>query len=111
MNMDSLENLRNKILNKTAIIGVIGLGYLGFPLFLGFAKNNYMTFGFDIDRKKIDKINSGQSYIKYITSEEVINLLENKYLKATYNFSDIGLCDIIICVPTPLTENRELNIS
>lgn len=112
MNMDSLENLRNKILNKTAIIGVIGLGYVGFPLFLGVAKNNYMTLGFDIDHKKIDKINSGQSYINYITSEEVINLLENKNLKATYNFSDIRQCDIIIiCVPTPLTENKEPNIS
>ncbi len=102
------EILLNKIADKTAIVGVIGMGYVGLPLVLEFAQKEFEVVGFDVDKKKILMLNNGQSYIKHISSEKIKNAVDNKKFKATSNFSLISSCDaIIICVPTPLDAHRE----
>ena len=99
--------LKEKIKNKKAIIGVIGLGYVGLPLALNFCSKGYDVIGFDKDRIKIDKINKRISYMK--------NIDLNKYKKkiqATLEFKNIKKCDIIIItVPTPLKKNYEPDLS
>ena len=102
------EILLNKIADKTAIVGVIGMGYVGLPLVLEFAQKGFEVVGFDVDEKKILMLNNGQSYIKHINSEKIKNVVDNKKFKATADFSFITSCDtIIICVPTPLDAHRE----
>lgn len=101
-----------KISSKSAIVGIIGLGYVGLPLALEFAAKGYEVIGFDIDEKKIPILNRGQSYIKHIKEEKILNALDAKKFKATSDFSLLTLCDaIIICVPTPLDEHREPDLT
>ena len=98
--------LEEKILSKQARVGVIGLGYVGLPLAMEFAKNDFKVTGFDIDRGKVEKLNAGQSYIRYISTEAIRAARDN--LVATSDFSLLsGMDCIIICVPTPLSKNRE----
>jgi UDP-N-acetyl-D-glucosamine dehydrogenase len=93
-----------KISNKKAVIGVIGLGYVGLPLVIEFAKRGFCVFGFDIDEKKIEMLNKGKSYIKHINLGE----LKGKRFTPTSDFSKLREVDcIIICVPTPLNRYRE----
>ncbi|MHB8929638.1 MAG: nucleotide sugar dehydrogenase [Melioribacteraceae bacterium] len=107
-----MENYKNELLkkinSKTAKVGIIGLGYVGLPLALEFSLKGFMTIGFDIDSKKIPLLNSGKSYIKHIGGEKVLQAVQSKNFYATTDFSKIVEVDaIIICVPTPLTEHRE----
>ncbi len=100
--------LVNRIKNKSAIVGIVGLGYVGLPLALEFAHKGFTTIGFDIDERKIPILNSGQSYIKHINSNKVKEAVDSKKFEATSNFSRLKDVDaIIICVPTPLNEHRE----
>ena len=104
MNTDILTRIRE----KNITVGVIGLGYVGLPLALEFAKKEIKTIGFDIDEIKIPKLNDGISYIKHINSEKISSAVRSGYFSATCDFSLLANCDaIIICVPTPLTEHRE----
>ena len=104
--------LLKKIENKSAIIGIIGLGYVGLPLGLEFAEKDYFVIGFDIDKNKIPVLNSGKSYIKHIKNERISRAVYNKKFVATNDFSRLPEVDaIIICVPTPLDEHREPDIS
>ena len=104
--------LLNKIENKTAKIGVVGLGYVGLPLCLEFAKKGFDTTGFDIDNRKIEFINSGRSYIKHINTEKINEAIRNNKFVVTTDFSLLTNSDaIIICVPTPLNEHREPDMS
>lgn len=97
-----------KINNKSANIGIIGLGYVGLPLGLEFANKGFSVTGFDIDEKKIPLLNSGKTYIKHISEKRIKKVLAAKKFKATSDFSQLTNCDvIIICVPTPLNEHRE----
>jgi UDP-N-acetyl-D-glucosamine dehydrogenase len=97
-----------RIENKTAEIGIIGLGYVGLPLGLEFAEKGFNVTGFDIDEKKIPVLNAGKSYIKHIPEARIKRSVDNKKFKATSDFSKLTSCDaIIICVPTPLNEHRE----
>ncbi|HKJ80903.1 MAG TPA: nucleotide sugar dehydrogenase [Ignavibacteriaceae bacterium] len=97
-----------KINNKTARIGIIGLGYVGLPLGLEFASKGYDVTGFDVDEKKIPILNSGKSYIKHIMGDRIKRFVDSKKFSATSDFSKLTKCDaIIICVPTPLNEHRE----
>ena len=97
-----------KIQNKTAVIGIIGLGYVGLPLGLEFARNGFNVIGFDIDEKKIPILNSGKGYIKHIKESRIKEAVEAKKFTATWDFSRLTETDvIIICVPTPLNEHRE----
>jgi UDP-N-acetyl-D-glucosamine dehydrogenase len=106
--MDYKQQLLSKINNGTAVIGIIGLGYVGLPLALEFAKKEFTTIGFDIDERKIPILMRGESYIKHISADRIQKSVSSKKFKATSDFSLLTSCDaIIICVPTPLDEHRE----
>jgi len=110
--MDLKESLLKKIKKRRAIIGVIGLGYVGLPIALEFSKVGFNVLGFDIDEIKIDKLNDSKSYIKYISSDTIGTFLANKKFRATTDFSKLSSMDaILICVPTPLGEYREPDLS
>lgn len=106
------EQLRQKIADKTASIGVIGLGYVGLPLIVEFAQKGFAGIGFEVDSKKVDEINSGNSYIVDVPADAVKKCVEDKTLKATLDFSELSNCDvIIICVPTPLRKTKDPDMS
>jgi len=106
--MDLIE----KIQNKSANIGIIGLGYVGLPLCLEFANKGFNVLGFDVDENKIKCLMRGKSYIKHIGSEKIKKTVSEGKLGATSDFSKITNMDaIIICVPTPLNEYREPDMS
>jgi len=94
------------------MIAIIGLGYVGLPLSLQFARNGVTVLGLDIDGAKVDAINAGNSYIHHITGSTVALQVTAGRLSASTDFSRISECDaVIICVPTPLNKNREPDIS
>ena len=93
-------------------IAVVGLGYVGLPLSMQFARSCTEVLGIDVDPKKVELINSGKSYIKHIDSEGIADLVGAHKFSATTDFSCIKDAEaVIICVPTPLTKNREPDIS
>ncbi len=98
--------------NKSAKIGVIGLGYVGLPLIMTFLDKNFQVYGFDIDETKINALINGESYIKHIASRNIISYIVNEQFKPTSDFSKISLVDaVLICVPTPLNKNQEPDLS
>lgn len=102
--------LLEKIKNKQAKVGVIGLGYVGLPLVIEFSKAGFPVTGFDIDPKKIELLKQGKSYIKHIDSSLISQCL--KTFSPTNDFSNLSHMDcIIICVPTPLNKYREPDMS
>jgi len=108
----SMNLLKNKILNKKAKLSVIGLGYVGLPLAVEFAKRGFEVFGIDNDKRKIKSINEGISYIGDVSTEELKRLVKNKKFKAVNDAKVVKKSDvIIICVPTPLGKTREPDIS
>ena len=110
--MNHKENLLKKIEEKKAVIGVIGLGYVGLPLSLEFAKKGFYTIGFDIDERKIPILMQGKTYIKHIAEEKISNVVKSKKFTPTSDFSKLSECDaIIICVPTPLDHHREPDLT
>ena len=93
-------------------VAIIGLGYVGLPLALQFARSGVSVLGLDIDKFKVDAINTAKSYIKHITSESMAEALKAGMLSASTDFSRVKDMDaVIICVPTPLNKNREPDIS
>ena len=110
--MNYKEQLLQKIENKTAVVGIIGLGYVGLPLALEYANKGIKTIGFDIDERKIPILMEGKSYIKHISVDSVKKALGSSKFEATSDFSRLTECDaIIICVPTPLDHHREPDLS
>ncbi|MDI6846476.1 MAG: NAD(P)-binding domain-containing protein, partial [Candidatus Saccharicenans sp.] len=106
------ERLLSRITSHQAVIGVIGLGYVGLPLVREFLKAGFPVIGFDIDDEKIRKLSAGESYIHYIPSSLIQEWLATGRFQATTDFSKLSRADaIIICVPTPLNENREPDMS
>ncbi len=106
------QDLIQQINEKTAVIGVIGMGYVGLPLALTFVDNEFSVIGFDIDEIKIDDLNNGTSYISHIDDKEVLQSLKTGRFRATIDFSLLAEVDaILICVPTPLTPEREPDLS
>ena len=105
--MDFLE----KIKEKKALVGIIGLGYVGLPLVLRFTEVGFKVLGFDTDGKKVERLNRGESYIKYIPSSRLAELAQpanGRRFEATSDMGRLGEPDVlIICVPTPLTRKRE----
>lgn len=100
------------IKNRKSKIGIIGLGYVGLPLALEFSKKGFSVIGFDVDEKKIPILNNGGSYIKHIPSSSILSEVNAKRFIATSDFSRLIEVDvIIICVPTPLNEHREPDMS
>ncbi len=103
-------NLEENIRNKSALIGVVGLGYVGLPLALNFAEKKFKVIGFDTDRKKVELLNSGMSYISHIPDKKIKKV--RRYFTATTDTERLSLPDaIIICVPTPLDAHREPDIT
>jgi UDP-N-acetyl-D-glucosamine dehydrogenase len=106
------NELINRITNKQAHIGVIGLGYVGLPLLVEFATKGFQSTGFEVDETKANKINAGNSYIGDVSSQKLKEVVDAKRLRATTDFNHLGECDaIIICVPTPLRKTKEPDVS
>ncbi len=115
--MKNIENpykkqLLNKIKNKTAVLGVIGLGYVGLPLAVEKAKAGYKTIGFDVQEKKVRWVNEGHNYIGDIIDSDLKNVVDEGLLKATSDFSFVKDIDTVcICVPTPLDIYQQPDLS
>jgi UDP-N-acetyl-D-glucosamine dehydrogenase len=93
-------------------IGITGLGYVGLPLALRFAESGAKVLGFDIDPQKIELLAAGKSYIKHIEAERIGSAVKAGSFSATTDFARVAECDaVLICVPTPLTRNREPDLS
>ncbi|RCS22749.1 nucleotide sugar dehydrogenase [Phyllobacterium salinisoli] len=106
------DRLLERISTRTAQVGVIGLGYVGLPLAIATARAGFPVSGFDIDRQKIENLNAGRSYIEAVTSDALALQLADGRFRATADFAELAACDvIIICVPTPLTKQREPDLS
>jgi UDP-N-acetyl-D-glucosamine dehydrogenase len=104
--------LKKSVSARKAKVGVIGLGYVGLPLAVAIAQAGFRTVGFDVDSGKVEKINAGVSYIYAVTGKQLAGLVAGKRMRATADFAKLASCDIIvICVPTPLTHNREPDLS
>ena len=106
------QDLLSKIENKTATIGVVGLGYVGLPLAVEKAKAGYNVIGFDVQEKRVGQVNEGINYIGDVVDEELAEYVEKKQLIATTDYSRIADVDAVaICVPTPLDIYRQPDTS
>jgi UDP-N-acetyl-D-glucosamine dehydrogenase len=104
--------LRDRIRNHEALIGVIGMGYVGLPLALAFCERGFKVLGFDVDPQKVDRIGRGEGYIKHLDPSRVAAQVEGGRLSATADFGRLGEADaVLVCVPTPLTPQREPDMS
>jgi len=109
--MASFTALFDRISNRKALVGIIGLGYVGLPLARAFAQNGFRVLGFDVDTSKIDKLMAGQSYINQIPAADIRTMRERGF-EATDRFDRLDEPDaILICVPTPLTDAREPDLT
>lgn len=110
--MGMKENLIKKIENKEIVVGVVGLGYVGLPLAVEKAKAGFKTIGFDVQDTKVKMVNEGHNYIGDVVDNDLKELVEKGILKATTDFSFVKNVDFIaICVPTPLDEHQQPDIS
>ena len=106
------ENLLNKIEKKEITVGVVGLGYVGLPLAVEKAKAGFKTIGFDVQEEKVKMVNEGHNYIGDVVDDDLKKIVEQGMFKATSDFSFIKDVDFIaICVPTPLDEHQQPDIS
>lgn len=106
------DELLNKLANKTARLGVVGLGYVGLPLAVEKAKAGYKVVGFDVQDEKVKMVNEGKNYIGDIIDEDLVKLVKSGLLKATTDFSFVKDVDTVcICVPTPLDSYKQPDIS
>ena len=106
-----MRKLIDKIKTKDAVIGIVGLGYVGIPLASRTSSIGFKVVGFDIDNDRVDDLNKANSPIKHIPDSEIQSMLDDGFF-ATWDFSKIADCDcIIICVPTPLNKAREPNLT
>ena len=106
------KTLAAAIADGLATIGVIGLGYVGLPLAATVAQAGFKTIGFDIDVGKVERLNGGTSYIDAVPASQLAEIVQLKRFRASAQFEDLSACDvIIICVPTPLTRNRDPDLS
>jgi UDP-N-acetyl-D-glucosamine dehydrogenase len=103
-----LTNLTEKIANKKFLLGVIGLGYVGLPMSLTFLRKGIPVLGFDLDPDKINSLHAGKSYIKHIASDDLADFVKQGVFSGTEDFARLNEPDVLLlCVPTPLTQNRE----
>lgn len=106
------SNLIKKLLNKTATLGVVGLGYVGLPLAVEKAKAGFKTIGFDVQESKVEMVNRGENYIGDVVNEDLQEIVRIGLLSATTNFEEVAKADCVcICVPTPLDEHQQPDIS
>ncbi len=106
------EGFKNCVLKREVTVGVVGLGYVGLPLVFAFTGEGFKTLGFDIDDRKVDMLLDGKSYIGHIPDSEIASMNESGFFDATTDFARIAEVDaILLCVPTPLTAQREPDMS
>ena len=102
------NDLERKIAGKQAIVGIVGLGYVGLPLIRAFISAGYRTMGFDVDRTKVDSLLAGKSYIGHISSEWIGDCVKSGKFTPTADMSRMAEADaLLICVPTPLSDSRD----
>lgn len=107
-----MSNLKQKLLNKTATLGVVGLGYVGLPLAVEKAKAGFKTIGFDVQESKVDMVNAGKNYIGDVVNEDLEAIVRSGLLSATTDFAQVAKADCVcICVPTPLDPHQQPDIS
>ena len=110
--MNHIQQILKKIKENTEVIGIIGLGYVGLPLAVNFAEAGIKVIGFDKSEAKVNKINSGENYIKDIRDAVLREVVDRVKLEATTDFTKMKECDaLIICVPTPLDKFRKPDMS
>lgn len=107
-----VKEILETIENRRYTVGIVGLGYVGLPLMMTFHEKGFPILGFDIDEFKINAIKSGKSYIKHFSDAQIAKLTDNGSCEVTTDFSRVGEADcILMCVPTPLDEHREPDMS
>ena len=107
-----MGNLKERILNRTATLGVCGLGYVGLPLAVEKAKAGFKVVGFDVQEQKVDMVNAGKNYIGDVVNEDLAKIVASGNLRATTDFAEVASCDCVcIAVPTPLDKHQEPDIS
>ncbi len=105
---ETAPQLKTALENKTAKIGIVGLGYVGLPLVQAFVKAGFSAIGFDVDASKIEALERGESYIKHIPSEWIVEWSRDEKFAATADMSRLDEPDaLLICVPTPLSDSRD----
>ena len=105
-------DLQKKLGEKSATIGVIGLGYVGLPLAVEYAKRGFPVIGFDVDEKRVGQVNKGQNYIIDVKDQELKKAVKDQKLRATSDFGLLKEIDaVFICVPTPFSRNKDPDIS
>ncbi len=105
-------DLKEALQKKTAKVGVVGLGYVGLPLIQAFVRAGFNTIGFDVDQTKIDSLADGRSYIRHIPSEWVRSWIDEEDFEPTADMTRLSEADaILICVPTPLSDSRDPDLS
>jgi UDP-N-acetyl-D-glucosamine dehydrogenase len=110
--MERLRELVGRIAARDARIGVIGLGYVGLPLALEFARRGFRVTGVDLNRAKIESLQQGESYIEDVPSADVSAAVKSGSFTATTDFAELSRCDVInVCVPTPLTRSKDPDVS
>jgi len=110
--IDTRTKLLKMIEDQSAVVGIIGLGYVGLPLAIHFGQKGFKIIGFDLDTRKIDKLLHGESYIKHIPVEPINAMINQKKFDVSIDFSRLSEADcILICVPTPLTDKMEPDLS
>jgi len=108
----SVAAIEQRIHQKKAVVGIMGMGYVGLPLARTFGNRGFFTLAFDVDPRKVRMLNAGKSYLKHIPDSTIASLLAKKRLRATANFRELNKPDaIIICVPTPLSKTRDPDMS
>jgi UDP-N-acetyl-D-glucosamine dehydrogenase len=106
------QALASKVQSKQAIIGIIGLGYVGLPIGLEFAKRDFNVLGFDVSTQKVDMLNAGENYNEDIADADIVAVSQNGRLKATTDFKRLSEVDVIfIAVPTPFNDNKDPDLS
>lgn len=106
------EDLENKIRDRSAKLGVIGLGYVGLPLAVEMAQQGFRVTGIDIDGRKVESVNAGISYILDVPNESLLTAVDNRTIRATQSFAAVESLDTIsICVPTPLRKTKDPDLS
>lgn len=106
------ETVLARLTEREAVVGIVGLGYVGLPLALACIDAGYRTIGFDINAKRVEAINSAEQVISYIPAETMQAAIDSKRFENTTDFSRLAEADaILICVPTPITKNRDPDLS
>ncbi|WP_338449980.1 nucleotide sugar dehydrogenase [Niallia oryzisoli] len=112
VNKTNADDLKQKLLNKSAILGVVGLGYVGLPLAVEKAKAGYKTIGFDVQEDKVKMVNAGKNYIGDVVNEDLEKIVQSGLLSATTDFAQVAKADCVcVCVPTPLDVHQQPDIS